>query len=648
MGTEACLITKHYILINDLIIACNKEDFIIVLRKKVNLVNVSLFFAMSILLLPKIILIDFFSNRWVDTGISNIVAYLLQDIILVILMFAVFRVFIHNGKKVTFLLLSFFSGLLLVFLLLDMRVRELWLKPIDIALIKYSLLNFTDLLSGMKIFFNSSAGFGYTFRFIVFISFVVYFISWLLIAFCLHRQKEDVIFVTQYKVMFSSLILFLLLVSANIEDVRYHLNVNIMVKPYVSILRQLQYLGRKEEQSALSFEQPVYPFSEIKKIPEINTRNTSGYKNLVIVILESVRWDSVFGVGAAGNAPVLQRLASEGMKFKSYVSVPHSSKGYYAILSGQHAYPDIEVKEAMSLYQPNLIHNLKIKMNIEAVAFSSLNYQFENMGGYLKSIGVSNLYSVSKIMSAKGKRSKKLSSFGASDKYLYSSSIPYLKDIKRKGKGFVSLYFPTAAHYPYNCNSKKPIKKDIEKYYFCIKKADRLIGEMLNDFSNVGLLDSTLFVFVGDHGESFGEHNLFIHNSSMYEEEVTVPLVFWAADKKLTKNTFKESQQIDIAPTIADLFKLLDSDLKTQGKSLLREQGKRAFFMSTFFSGLSSAIVEYPYKYIYEEGAKSVNKFNLQIDPQEVSPVIITGKEFDLVKNRLSAYHLYQKTIFSH
>lgn len=29
----------------------------------------------------------------------------------------------------------------------------------------------------------------------------------------------------------------------------------------------------------------------------------------------------------------------------------------------------------------------------------------------------------------------------------------------------------------------------------------------------------TLFVLVGDHGESFGEHGVIVHNSSLYEEE---------------------------------------------------------------------------------------------------------------------------------
>ena len=616
---------------------------------KNNLLIICLLISFLLLLLPKIILIDFFSARWIDTGGVNFFNFLLQDIILVMSLFGLSLMCIFNGNKRTFLLISSLLGLLLMFLMLDMRVRELWLKPINLDLIKYSLSNYSDLISGYKIFFNFSAGLGFTFRFWLFIVFFIYFILIFLIGVILYKNKniKKPNFTIKYKLSLLSVFLVLLLLSVNSVNVRYDLDKNIIIDPFISILKPTQDSIAKVEGVYSDFEQQIYSSSEIKKVPVINTKYKYDFENLVIVILESVRWKSVFDKGVTNNAPVLQRLANEGMQFKSYVSVPHSSKGYYAVLLGKHAYPDIEIKEAMPSYQGSFIHDLRKEKNMEALAFSSLNYQFENMGGFLKSVGVSDLYSIADIMPKHENNSKIRSSFGISDQYIYSSSIPYLKDIKRKGRGFISLYFPTAAHYPYNCDVTNSFREDIEKYHFCIQESDRLIGEMLDKFGEAGLIDSTLFVFVGDHGESFGEHNLFIHNSSMYEEEVTVPLVFWAAKKKLSKNNFINSQQIDIAPTIADFFNILDSSLKVQGKSLLREQGKRSFFMSTFFSGLSSALVEHPFKYIYEHGADTVIKFNLEFDPNENKPITLMNKEGRDIKKRISEYHQYQKNIFS-
>lgn len=178
-------------------------------------------------------------------------------------------------------------------------------------------------------------------------------------------------------------------------------------------------------------------------------------------------------------------------------------------------------------------------------------------------------------------------------------------------------------------------------------KTDTLIGEMLDKFDTSGILNSTLFVFVGDHGESFGEHGLFIHNSSMHEEEVTVPLIFWANGKVLPRNTSTTSHQTDVTPTIADFFGITDSSLNIQGVSLLRKQDKRVFFMSTFFDELSSALVEHPHKYIYEYSADTIAKYNIEDDPLERTPQTVLGNEFNTIKNRLLSYNLYQKALFS-
>ncbi|WP_166364866.1 LTA synthase family protein [Pseudomonas akapageensis] len=619
--------------------------------KRTYLLNITLLFAVSLFLVPKIILIEFFSYRWIDTGARSVFLFLLQDLILSAIVYLVAMAAIKKNK-LYFYVLSIFSGVLLLCLLLDMRVRELWLKPLDLPLVKYSLQNASDLASGVEIFLNQSSGFGFTFRFIVFVLFLAYLATWLLVglaAYKIHGSKSaGKERKSKYGAMFILLLSAMFLWSAYTGDARYDLNKNIFINPLVATVRNTISLGAVQDEALLEFEQPTYPLSAINHIQRLDPQPTPEFKNLVYVVLESVRWNSIFGAGVktAEKYPVFEKLAREGMLFKSYVSVPHSSKGYYSILTGLHAYPDIEIKEAMRLYQPSIIHELKKKKNMEAVAFSSLFLQFENMGGFLRSIGVSNAYEASDM--ALGKiQPQNNSSFGESDEYLFSASVSHLEDIAKEGKGFIALYFPTAAHYPYNCTSDPASQVAIKKYEECIMKIDALIGGMLDAFDKSGILDSTLFVLVGDHGESFGEHGTFIHNSSMHEEEVTVPLIFWAKGKVLPRNTSTTSQQIDIAPTIADFFGVTDSSLNVQGVSLLREQGRRVFFMSTFFNELASALVDHPYKYIYEYGPGTIAKYNIVDDPQEKSPQPVLGSEFNAIKNRLLSYDLYQKTIFA-
>jgi hypothetical protein len=81
---------------------------------------------------PKIILISYFSNRWIDTDLASIALYLLQDLLLAGLVYLV-AVTTLRRHRYNFFLVSI--GALLLFLLIDMRVKELWLKPLDWSLI---------------------------------------------------------------------------------------------------------------------------------------------------------------------------------------------------------------------------------------------------------------------------------------------------------------------------------------------------------------------------------------------------------------------------------------------------------------------------------------------------------------------------------
>lgn len=255
---------------------------------------------------------------------------------------------------------------------------------------------------------------------------------------------------------------------------------------------------------------------------------------------------------------------------------------------------------------------------------------------------MSKAYAVADMLPANA-AAQHSSSFGASDEQLFLPSIPYLQAIQQAGKGFIALYFPSAAHYPYDCPGNRVPTSEQDKYEACIETTDALIGQMLEGYDKAGLLDSTLFVLVGDHGESFGEHGMFIHNSSMHEEEVTVPLIFWAKGQTLPKPESSVSQQTDIAPTVADFFGITDESFKVQGISLLRPHGKRAFFMATFFDRLASALVEHPYKYIYEYSPDTLVRYNLDDDPWENKPELVTGDEFTATKNRLLSYDAYQR-----
>ena len=66
-------------------------------------------------------------------------------------------------------------------------------------------------------------------------------------------------------------------------------------------------------------------------------------------------------------------------------------------------------------------------------------------------------------------------------------------------------------------------------YRDCVRSVDSFVKRLVTD---VG--DETLLVFHSDHGEAFGEHGTYGHQSVLYEENIHVPLLIHGADENKT------------------------------------------------------------------------------------------------------------------
>lgn len=62
-------------------------------------------------------------------------------------------------------------------------------------------------------------------------------------------------------------------------------------------------------------------------------------------------------------------------------------------------------------------------------------------------------------------------------------------------------------------------------YDECLYGLDAELGRFLGKLRAEGRLANTWVVITADHGEHFGEHNLFGHGSSLYNEQTHVPLL---------------------------------------------------------------------------------------------------------------------------
>lgn len=96
------------------------------------------------------------------------------------------------------------------------------------------------------------------------------------------------------------------------------------------------------------------------------------------------------------------------------------------------------------------------------------------------------------------------------------------------------------------------ILKDV--YRGCVYWSDRLAESLLSALEDDGVLDNTIVVVFGDHGDLFGDDGIFGHQYSMADPLINVPLLIRDPTGSLPKGRVADPVQLnDIYPTILDL-----------------------------------------------------------------------------------------------
>jgi arylsulfatase A-like enzyme len=114
----------------------------------------------------------------------------------------------------------------------------------------------------------------------------------------------------------------------------------------------------------------------------------------------------------------------------------------------------------------------------------------------------------------------------------------------------------------------------VSQYDANLSYGDQLVGELARGLDDLGVLDRTVIVVMADHGEAFGQHGRFLHNTTLYEEMIRVPFIF-RLPPGVAIRARRVSQPvalIDLFPTLADLFSLpAGKSIAVDGVSLVPE-----------------------------------------------------------------------------
>jgi arylsulfatase A-like enzyme len=155
-----------------------------------------------------------------------------------------------------------------------------------------------------------------------------------------------------------------------------------------------------------------------------------------------------------------------------------------------------------------------------------------------------------------------------------------------------------------------------------LRWADHNVSQVFEALKAAGRWENTLVVVTSDHGEAFGEHGHFSHNSTLFEEMLHVPLIMrLPGDRRPTVDTGSPVGLGDVVPTLLGYVGLRPRP-EVRGVDLLAEadspDAARTLFFRTYHEGRPFlAARSGRWKLIEAAGFRAPMLFDLQADPGE-------------------------------
>ncbi|MDF1815884.1 MAG: sulfatase [Verrucomicrobiales bacterium] len=301
-------------------------------------------------------------------------------------------------------------------------------------------------------------------------------------------------------------------------------------------------------------------------------------KNVVLMISDNQSW---FDVGCYGNkvvkTPNIDRLAQEGVRFEQAFATtascgPSRAVMYTGLLThsnGQYAHPHRE-------------HNQELRPDVTTV------FEMVKGNGYRTGlIGKDHIRPMEKYpidYLKKGNSRDVVSMTKLADNFIsQDSDKPFLLimsfsdphptsidgtgwGIKKQTQGYSpETYDPAKIEVPPFLPDNAHVREGIAGYYQQISRMDFGVGETLKVIDKNGVADSTLVIFISDHGTSepgaMGTH---------YEPGVRVPFIVRSPTQ--TKRGFTNQALVafaDLTPTILDWTGTTFGNYPLHGRSIL-------------------------------------------------------------------------------
>lgn len=195
----------------------------------------------------------------------------------------------------------------------------------------------------------------------------------------------------------------------------------------------------------------------------------------------------------------------------------------------------------------------------------------------------------------------------------------YLRSADKSHRLFtwVHLFGP---HEPYEKDSRYDFgDRDVDRYDSEIRAADETVKKLVESAKR---RDPNVLVLVtADHGEEFGDHGGRYHGTTVYEEQVRVPLLVHGTGIPQGRRVAEPVQTIDLLPTVLDGLKI-PIPPRIRGRSLVGLVGEEARTgpgRAMAETDEYTMLAEGTFRLICQRSTGACQLFDLKSDPGQLS-----------------------------
>ncbi len=356
-------------------------------------------------------------------------------------------------------------------------------------------------------------------------------------------------------------------------------------------------------------------------------------RNVIIVMLESARAGATSVADPAlGSTPFLAEFAKKSAIVpEMHAVIPRTSAAWVAILDG--IWPSTD--EDMGAWvqnkssQPESLPMLLSSQGYRSAYITSAHLTFGYDTALIQKEHFDEVFDADSLPSQGFDHPI---FWGYEDRIMVQPSLDWVKQQRDKQNPFLLVMMTTVGHYDYRYPSSWKARdfgvrdENYNRYLNCLGYVDSVMKDFVEGLDKLGVLQSSIVIILGDHGESFGEHGATAHSLDLYDETLRIPAIIHA-DGLLSGGTAIPGlrQEVDVLPTVVDALGLTAENATFSGTSMLKpvSTDHTLYFSGALYSQ-STALRSGNLKYIYNFGRTPTEVYAMDQDPYERHDIAAT------------------------